>query len=49
MATKLLIWTLFALAAAVPYRWPRLARGMLVAGLPVLGALAAVVAVLKPF
>jgi hypothetical protein len=49
IAAKLVIWTLFAFAAVVPYRWPRLARGMLVAGLPVLGALAAVVAVLKPF
>ena len=49
MATKLVIWILFALAAVVPYRWPRLARGVLAAGLPALGALAAAVAVLKPF
>jgi hypothetical protein len=49
MIAKLAIWTLFAFAAVVPYRWPRLARGMLMAGLPALGALAAVVAVLKPF
>jgi uncharacterized membrane protein SirB2 len=49
MTAKLILWTLFAFAAVVPYRWPRLARGMLAIGLPVLGALAAVVAVLKPF
>ena len=49
MTSKLVIWILFAVAAAVPYRWPRLARGMLAIGLPALGALAAVVAVLKPF
>ena len=49
LTAKLVLWTLFAFAAVVPYRWPRLARGMLAIGLPVLGALAAVVAVLKPF
>lgn len=49
LATKVVIWALFAFAAVVPYRWPRLARGVLAAGLPLLGALAAVVAVLKPF
>jgi hypothetical protein len=49
LTAKLVIWILFAGAAAVPYRWPRLARPMLAFGLPALGALAAVVAVLKPF
>jgi uncharacterized membrane protein SirB2 len=49
MTTKLVIWILFAGTAAVPYRWPRLARGLLAVGLPVLGALAVVVAVLKPY
>jgi len=49
IATKLVLWTLFAIAAVVPYRWPRLARGVLAVGLPALGALAVAVAVLKPF
>jgi hypothetical protein len=49
MAAKLAIWALFALAAAVPYRWPRLARPVLALGVPVLGALAVAVAVLRPF
>ena len=49
LTAKLVLWTLFAFAAVVPYRWPRRARGVLAVGLPVLGALAAVVAVLKPF
>ena len=47
--TKLVIWALFAAAAFVPYRRPRLARWLLAVGLPVLGAAAAVVAILKPF
>ena len=47
--TKLVLWALFAVAAVVPYRWPRLARWVLGVALPVLGAAAAVVAILKPF
>ena len=47
--TKLVIWALFAVAAVVPRRWPRTARWVLVLGLPLLGAAAAVVAILKPF
>jgi uncharacterized membrane protein SirB2 len=46
---KLAIWALFAAAAVIPRRWPRTARWVLVAGLPFLGAAAAVVAILKPF
>lgn len=46
---KLVIWALFAALAVVPRRWPRSARWVLVAGLPLLGAAAAVVAILKPF
>jgi uncharacterized membrane protein SirB2 len=47
--TKLVIWALFAVLAVVPRRWPRTARWVLLGGLPLLGAAAAVVAILKPF
>ena len=46
---KLVIWALFAVLAMVPRRWPRTALWVLVGGLPLLGAAAAVVAILKPF
>ncbi len=47
--TKLVIWALFAVGAMVPRRWPRTARWVLVVGLPLLGAAAVVVAILKPY
>jgi uncharacterized membrane protein len=47
--TKLVIWALFVAAAVVPRRWPGSAKWVLAAGLPLLGAAAAVVAILKPF
>ena len=47
--TKLVLWALLVAAAIVPYRWPRTARWVLVAGLPLLAATAAAVAILKPF
>jgi uncharacterized membrane protein SirB2 len=49
LVTKLIVWALLAVAAVVPYRWPRYAQAVLAVGLPLLGAFAAVVAVLKPF
>ena len=49
LVTKLIVWVLLAVAAVVPYRWPRHARAVLAVGLPLLGAFVAVVAVLKPF
>ena len=48
-AAKLALWVVLAGSVALPYRRPHLARWMLVAGLPALGAAAAVIAVLKPF
>jgi hypothetical protein len=47
--TKLLLWGLLVGAAMVPYRWPKAAKWVLIAGLPLLAAAAAVVAILKPF
>ena len=47
--TKLVIWALFAVVAVVPRRWPRTARWVLLLGLPLLGAAAAVVAIFKPY
>jgi hypothetical protein len=44
---KLGIWLLLVAAAFAPYRWPALARPILIA-LPVLGALAAYLAIYKP-
>jgi|APFre7841882590_1041340.scaffolds.fasta_scaffold11439_2 uncharacterized membrane protein len=49
LVTKLIVWVLLAVAAVVPYRWPRHARAVLAVGLPLLGAFVAVIAVLKPF
>ncbi len=44
---KLVIWALLVGAAFAPYRWPALARPMLLA-LPLLGGLAAYMAIYKP-
>ena len=49
LVTKLIVWALLAVAAVVPYRWPRYAQAVLAVGLPLLGAFVAVIAVLKPF
>lgn len=48
LVVKLLIWLLLAAAVALPYRRPALARPLLLA-LPVLGGLAAGMAIYKPF
>jgi hypothetical protein len=47
--TKVLLWGLLVVAAIVPSRWPKAARWVLIAGLPLLAVAAVVVAVLKPF
>lgn len=44
---KLAIWAILVGAAFAPYRWPALARPMLLA-LPLLGGLAAYMAIYKP-
>lgn len=45
---KLVVWALLAVALFVPYRRPRLARSLLLS-LPVLGGVAAYMAIYKPF
>jgi len=47
--TKLVLWALLAVVVTLPSRWPRSARWVLAAGLPLIAAAAAVVAILKPF
>ena len=45
---KLIIWGVLAFALLLPRRWPRLALPVLVA-LPILGGVAATMAIYKPF
>ena len=45
---KIVIWALFALAIALPYRKPELAKPLLIL-LPLLGGVAAFMAIFKPF
>lgn len=45
---KLVIWSLFAFAMILPYRRPRLAKPLILLA-PLLGAIAAFLALFKPF
>lgn len=45
---KAIIWGILGVAAMLPYRFPGTARGVLIA-LPILGGLAAYIAIYKPF
>jgi hypothetical protein len=47
LVVKISIWLLLAVAVMIPYRRPALARPLLLA-LPVLGGLAAIMAIYKP-
>jgi len=44
---KMMVWLLLAVAPALLYRWPRMARGVLI-GMPLVAGLAAYLAVYKP-
>ena len=45
---KIVIWALFGLAITLPYRKPELAKPLLIL-LPLLGGVAAFMAIFKPF